>query len=92
MASNQKSVVGKAKDGWEKKAVGNLGKNFSFAFLRFWLFFSFLRLSFAEKEVKILSAKVGQFEGLEKMFLELLKVCEQFEERVTELENQLSQV
>ena len=48
--------------------------------------------SFAETEVKILSAKVEHFEGLEKMFLELLKMCEHFETRVTQLENQVSQV
>ena len=33
-----------------------------------------------------------RFESLEKMFLELLKMCEQFETRVTTLENQLKQV
>ena len=48
--------------------------------------------SSAEKEVKILTGKVDQFEGLEKMFMELLKMCEQFDARVSLLENQLTQV
>ena len=39
-----------------------------------------------------LKSKVERFESLEKMFLELLKMCEQFETRVTSLENQLKQV
>lgn len=46
---------------------------------------------FAENEVQILKNKVERFESLEKMFLELLKMCEQFETRVTSLENQLKQ-
>ena len=48
--------------------------------------------SLVEDEVQTLKSKVERFESLEKMFLELLKMCEQFETRVTTLENQLKQV
>ena len=48
--------------------------------------------SLVEDEVHTLKSKVERFESLEKMFLELLKMCEQFETRVTTLENQLKQV
>ena len=47
--------------------------------------------SLVEDEVHTLKSKVERFESLEKMFLELLKMCEQFETRVTSLEKQLKQ-
>ena len=51
-----------------------------------------ISLSLAEKEVKNLKTKVEQFEGLQEMFKELLKMCEQFDARVRVLENQIGQV
>ena len=94
MAFDPKSAGCKGKDGWEKKASA-LGK-LSISALIFSIFRKsadfFYFSSSSEKEVKILNAKVEEFEGLEKMFMELLKMCEQFDARVRMLEDQLVQV